>query len=120
MAVGLKNRRITLRATAIFVVLWLAAGFAIVLLEGQWPKTLAQWILWCAAAPILYLLAELLFEGLFQLLSRIPPIPWAIRWVNSGQDSWDRIVRVLALAAAFLVLFFIALFIAIRIIAGPE
>jgi hypothetical protein len=73
--------------------------------------------LWCSAAPLLYLLTE----GVFVLVGRwVPaswinwvmsstPIGWCLTWIRSGDDAIDRMLRVGAVALAFLVAFFVVL-----------
>ena len=90
------------RLTLTFVVLWVLCSFLLV--PDHPPRTALQWALWLLI-PVFYLLGELVVT----LLARIPPFSCTVRWVGSGIDPTDRIFRVVVLAIAFLILFFIGL-----------
>ena len=92
-----------------FVVVWAAIGAVIVFELGVHPKSAQGWVFWVIVAPLLYLVGEVVFEPVVSLVARIPPLPWLRSWVAGGVDSEDRIIRVVILAAVFLVLFFVGL-----------
>jgi len=105
---------------------WMVFGFVLVV-SGGFPVNLLKsplsWLLWCLAAPILYVLAE----GIFVLVGRLvpkawvdwvmksTPIGWCLTWITGGEDAIDRMLRVGAVALAILVVFLVAL----RLVFGP-
>ena len=99
----------TVPQALVFVVVWAAIGAFAVLELGVHPKSPQGWVFWVIVAPLLYLVGEVIFEPLASLVARIPPLPWIRSWVGRGVDSEDRIIRVVILAAVFLVLFFAGL-----------
>jgi hypothetical protein len=90
---------------------WLGVGFLIVVFESPFnkPTSLPTLILWCAVAPLLYVVAEALVVGPAHLLSKIPPFSWLFRWIRCEDGEGDPLLRFCAAAAVFLVVFFVAL-----------
>ncbi len=99
----------TARQALVFVVVWAAIGIFVVLEFGVHPKSPQGWVFWVVVAPLLYLVGEVILEPLASLAARVPPLSWIRSWVGRGVDSEDRIIRVVVLAAVFLLLFFAGL-----------
>jgi len=84
-------------------------GFVFIAASGRRPSTPWGWVLWSAAAPILALAGEAIYEGFLFLFSKIPPFSWLGSWVRCEDGDGDPLLRFVGLAFGFLALFFIAI-----------
>lgn len=116
-----RNRSVSLRAVLIWLFIWMAVGVAIVffVMDDSRPKTIWGWLLYAAAAPVIFLLCAGLAETPFILAAKIRPLAKfgnaTTSWIDRGVDSNDRILRLCVVYVGPLV----GLFILARIFLVP-
>ena len=76
----------TVRAILIWTGLWLAIGGLIVFVSGKWPGTTWGWLLWCVAAPALFLVLEISAGGIASIFRRSPTHP-TVRTPQTNRDE---------------------------------
>ncbi len=101
-----------LRAVLVPVGIYLLVGFIIVIAHGIWPDTIPKWIIWIIAAPLIYVLMELVVHLLavpFMLLAKIPPFSWVAWWLRCEDGEGDPVLRFAGLAFGLLAIFLVVL-----------